>query len=75
MSECGHFSRCTFFEDRMSKMPGMAEMLKGRYCQGEFGECARHRVTEEFGIDAVPSDLFPNQLDVAEQILYQLRTA
>lgn len=75
MSECGFVSRCTFFEDRMSKMPGMAEMLRTRYCVGDFTECARHRLTEEFGLEAVPSDLFPNQNEVAEQILQQMRTA
>lgn len=59
----------------MSKMPGMAEMLKTRYCRADYPECARYRVTQEFGIEVVPSDLFPNQTDVAEQILRQLRTA
>lgn len=75
MTDCEFVARCTFFEDRMSKMPGMAEMLRTRYCAGEFKDCARHQLTKEFGLEAVPSDLFPNQTEVAEQILLQLRTA
>lgn len=75
MSECAYSNTCRFFEERMANMPGMAQMLRGRYCEANSAECARHIVASEFGIQEVPSDLFPNQAEVAELILHQLRTA
>jgi len=75
MSECVYVSQCTFLDERMSRMPAMAELLRHHYCAGEPAGCARFKVADEFGRDAVPSDLFPNQMDVAEELLSRLRSA
>ncbi len=67
MPECECLPTCPFFGDRMENMPAMSRILKLRYCQGDSSDCARHIVYLAKGRDsrAVPSDLYPNQLDVA----------
>lgn len=69
MSDCECLATCPFFNDKMANMPSMAEMLKTRYCKGDWQMCARHRVFEALGKSEVPSDLFPNQDDMATQLL------
>ena len=67
--DCDCIAICPFFNDRMSEMPTMAEMMKRHYCKGDFSSCARHMVKEKCGKERVPSDLIPNQRDRAQQIL------
>jgi len=75
MSDCVCLEGCPFFNDKMANMPSMAEILKQRYCRNDWQDCARHKVFEEFGRDAVPGDLFPNEVERSEQILAELRGA
>jgi hypothetical protein len=53
----------------MGKKPGTAEMFKKKYCLGDNTDCARHMVMKNLGKPNVPSDLFPNQKNVAEQLV------
>lgn len=53
----------------MANMPVMAEMYKARYCQGDHGLCARHVVFENKGPGSVPEDLFPNDVEYAQQLI------
>ena len=69
MAECECLATCPFFNDQMISMPAMAELQKNRYCLGDWGACARHMVFAEFGREAVPTDLFPNERERAERIL------
>ncbi len=54
-------------------MPNVTALLVDRYCRSHWETCARHRVFVEFGRDAVPADLFPDQDLIAEEILMGLR--
>jgi hypothetical protein len=69
MADCECLAKCPFFNDKMANMPSMAEMMKNRYCRDDFTSCARYRVFKALGREAVPSDLFPNQPENAEQLL------
>jgi hypothetical protein len=69
MAECEFLTTCPFFNDQMQDMPATAEIYKARYCRGNKGECARYMVKMEAGKDHVLSDLFPNQVERAEEII------
>lgn len=69
MNECECLPRCPFFHDKMDDMPVMADMYKHKYCLGDAATCARHMVFEVLGREAVPTDLFPNDVDYANKVL------
>ena len=69
MADCQCLPKCPFFNDQMANMPSLASSMKRRYCQGDPGQCARHMVFEAMGREAVPMDLFPNQVERAGEIL------
>ena len=69
MAKCDRLESCPFFNDRMASMPSLAGMYKNRYCLAEPDPCARLVVLKAKGVDAVPADLFPNQVDRARAIV------
>jgi hypothetical protein len=69
MANCPSIEKCPFFNDRMVGMPAMAAMMKKRYCEDNHLKCARFMVRSAKGPEAVPPDLFPNQLDRAETLI------
>lgn len=69
MAKCECLEGCPFFNDRMASMPALADMMKNKYCLGDFSICARHIIFEKLGKEAVPADLHPNMMDRANQIL------
>lgn len=74
MADCERLPKCPFFFDKMENMPGMATILKSRYCKGDSSTCARYRVFLVLGAGNVPSDLFPNETERAERILAEEAT-
>ena len=69
MADCQLLAGCIFFNDKMANKPGTAELLKTRFCRGEYERCARFMVFEKLGRPSVPLDLFPNQVDRANLIV------
>lgn len=70
MPECPRLVRCPFFNDKLQSMPAIANMAKASYCRsGLFETCARFRVAHALGSEAVPANLFPDQIERAESIL------
>lgn len=69
MADCPLLEKCPFFNDRMAGMPTMASLYKTRFCKGEFPTCARHMVVTGWDREHVPADLFPNQVERAQEIL------
>lgn len=70
MSACSLLDRCIFFKDNMSDMPSTATILKAKYCsEGGSSSCARYLVFEKLGMEKVPQDLLPSQIDRMEEIL------
>ncbi len=53
----------------MGQMPATAELMKKRYCQGDQTQCARYMVFSKLGPEKVPSDLYPTQIERAQQVL------
>jgi hypothetical protein len=69
MSDCECLAGCPFFNDKMEGMPSMAHIYKDRYCHADCFSCARYQVFKALGRESVPSDLFPNQVDRAHDVI------
>jgi hypothetical protein len=69
MADCDCLAGCPFFNDKMKDMEGTANLFKTRYCQGDYMKCARHQVKEAPGKPAVPTDLYPNMHDRAQELI------
>lgn len=70
MPACRFMEQCIFFIKNMSEMPSTAEIIKTRYCkEGGNPACARFMVCEKLGMEKVPPDLLPNQMDRIDEIL------
>ena len=67
--ECENLSVCPFFNDKLPNMPAMANLLKKRYCRGDFTKCARYIVFKALGREKVPRDLWPSEIERAQKIL------
>ena len=72
MAQCELLAGCSFFHDKMAKVPKTAELMKNRLCRGNKRECARYMVCKALGRDKVPPDLFPNQTDRANTIITEI---
>ena len=72
MAKCERLETCPFFTDRMAQMPSVSEMIKKSYCLEDKTKCARYHVSKA-GIP-VPSDLFPNDVERAKQLLIENRS-
>lgn len=68
MGECELIGGCAFFgkEDRAHKV---TELLRSQYCQGDPSACARHMIAMAVGQEHVPTDLYPNEIHSAHQII------
>lgn len=69
MTDCELTTKCLFFNDKMANMPSTANMMKRKYCQGDFEHCARYIVCKALGRENVPADLTPSQADRAKQLV------
>lgn len=69
MTECDKLTTCIFYTDRMDDMPAAAELMKMKYCLGEFEICARHRVEARLGSTCVPKSLCPEESALADRIV------
>jgi hypothetical protein len=69
MAKCELIETCIFFNDQMANMPSTAAVYKANYCEKDFAACARHKIVQALGRGTVPTDLFPNQTERAEQII------
>lgn len=70
VSSCPKLPQCPFFNERLVKMPAIAEMAKDHYCRsGKYESCARYLVAKIFGSSAVPDNLYPDQRDRANSII------
>jgi hypothetical protein len=71
MADCECLERCVFFQGQMASMPATAEVARQRYCRGDYTRCARYVVYKALGREHVPGDLFPNELEIARQLVAQ----
>lgn len=66
---CPILQTCPFFNDQMVDMPASSQILKAAYCKDDYTECARYRVYGSLGRPAVPSNLFPSELERARILI------
>ncbi len=69
VADCECLPTCPFFNDQMAEMPSMSEIIKQRYCRGSNVHCARHMVFRTLGRTAIPKDLYPSQVERAEELI------
>ncbi|MRS13078.1 MAG: hypothetical protein EG823_08415 [Actinobacteria bacterium] len=69
MADCELLETCIFFNDQMAEMPSMSNIIKERYCRGSNTLCARHMVFRMINREAVPPDLYPSQIERADEIV------
>jgi hypothetical protein len=69
MAVCEILPSCIFFNEKMQNMPGTTAFFKVKYCQGDNTNCARFKVLKSCGRENVPADLFPNQVEKANNII------
>lgn len=69
MAECPSLKGCPFFNEKMPIESAMGTLYRKRFCLGDYETCARFRVSQAKGKEAVPVDLYPNQAAKAEEIL------
>ncbi|MFA7382499.1 MAG: hypothetical protein WC001_03540 [Desulfurivibrionaceae bacterium] len=60
MNRCRLAKQCAFFSVR-DEGKEMHDYLTGRYCTGNFCDCARYQATLDMGQELVPDDMFPNE--------------
>lgn len=74
MPTCELLKTCLFFNDKLEKMPGPAELFKDLYCRRDNSICARYLIAKELGREVIPRDLFPNHVEMAKEILENRRS-
>ncbi len=73
MGTCEFVDVCLFFKGEVAKnFPGTVRLTIERYCNNAFKNCARYRVGIAKGKGAVPSNMLPNQRDLAERIISEV---
>jgi hypothetical protein len=55
-------------DTRLSSLPGIADLFRVRYCDGDHTLCARHRLADIVGVNGVPESLMPNDHDSAAKL-------
>lgn len=73
MAVCEILEHCPFFHDNMPNMPEHAELFKQLYCRGGNDICARYMIIKKLGKEAVPKNLFPNEVSRANTIIADSR--
>lgn len=68
MSHCEFFPKCQYSDD-LKVMPTVSDIVKQMYCQWHFTGCARYIVAKSKGLENVPFDLFPPDIERAETLL------
>jgi hypothetical protein len=60
---------CPFFNGGMDIDESSGILYKLRYCRGNKDACARYVVHKSMGEENVPSDLYPNMIERAKDII------
>ena len=66
---CKYIETCAIFKHYFSDKPQKCQEIMDRYCKKEYKSCARYRLGCVIGEQAVPIKLFPDMLDIANQLI------
>ena len=87
MSKCERTDVCIFFTNKMNRLPTIAERLKFKvdYCIKDKTSCARYMVNLKlhggcapsddesmFSIDSKMRKMFPNDVEMAQEVIREL---
>ena len=67
--QCLYIEKCPFLSENQNNFPGLCQKLKNEFCLRNNQDCARLRLRNALGPEAVPLLLMPHQQDWADQIL------
>jgi hypothetical protein len=59
MAKCEYSSSCSFLNKSLDDLSPASEYLKEKYCNGQFDDCARFRLSKSVGIENVSDNLSP----------------
>jgi hypothetical protein len=71
MAQCEFVQECFFTMNFSNNMPSRLAVIKRTYCNHEFEKCARLNVFRFHGLDNVPKDLEPSDLELSYKIICQ----
>ncbi len=60
MGGCDLRASCFFYNELLKDMPHTTEHLRDRYCNGDYAHCARFVISRRYGMDNVPTYIYPN---------------
>jgi hypothetical protein len=69
MAECVYLEKCVFFNSKVVDMPAVSGFLKMRYCRDQYDTCARYILRQAEGPEAVPVDMYPNEIKRAQALM------
>lgn len=70
MTACDLLEQCMFYKCQITDLATTTRTLKMRYCKGGGNSaCARYIVCKKIGVEKIPENLFPDQLNRLEEIL------
>ena len=69
MAQCKYLTDCPFFKETLENIPAETEVIKRRFCKGDYSQCARYMVFKALGARKVPDYLFPRSADAARRII------
>ena len=59
MTNCEYSNLCFFYNKKIDDMPKTYEYIKSKFCDGNFCECERYKLSKSLGIEKVPDDMLP----------------
>jgi len=65
---CEHVEGCSFLIRKSETVPLVVGLMKKRYCANDKEKCARYGLAQQFGLEAVPDTLWPNDDATARKI-------
>ncbi len=68
MAHCNLYSSCFFYNELITDMPHATEYMKDQYCHANYTNCTRFLISEKYGMDKVPTYIYPNDIFCAPNL-------
>ena len=72
MPKCEFTAACHFYKDSMQYSAAYQKLFKGDFCESNNDYCAIFTILKVAGAENIPTDLFPNQLFRAMEIIKKI---
>ena len=74
MATCPLAGECAFHTGTLSAPAQAVAEAERRFCDADYGKCARYVVSQAAGADSVPADLMPDMAGRAEMLIAEGET-